>query len=190
MKHPFLITMLFLLTFISCTESIDNHKYAFITSNTYEGFSLMGLDGANEKCSKEALDNELISNEEYNQRKYKAWLSFNGIDAKNIINKDYDYYTVNGNYIGSYDDIINSNLNNPINVESNGIQEEQYSYVWTGTTYNGEYFINGDCLGWNEFKSNAFAIIGKSNQINIEWTHIQNIKAECISFYKLYCFEQ
>lgn len=183
---------------ISCSEHVDdNRRYAFITKNLYEGFLLGGVSGADEKCSQEALRVGLISQDDYINRKYKAWISTEKENAKDRINglneegTGLDYYTTNEIFIGNYLDIIKSNLKNPINIEPDGKPEENFmSYVWTGTKENGVILdINYDCNDWNLFNENSTTgLAGSSNSINHNWTYTESPK-NCIAEYKLYCFE-
>jgi hypothetical protein len=183
---------------LSCSETeTDNKRYVFITKNLYEGFLLGGIYGADEKCSQEALRIGLISQEEYTDRKYKAWISTDNENAKDRIlgiNNEgmrIKYYTLDGKLVGDYTNIITSNLLNPINVEPDGLKEENFmSYVWTGTKDDG-VFLNPlyDCNNWDNFDENSYTgLSGASNAKDHNWTFTESPK-NCIAEYKLYCFE-
>lgn len=86
LKNPLSKLPFCIFIFTACGEpEQDTRKNIFITVNSYEGFSIGGLYGADEICSSDALEAGLISVQEYQDRKYVAWLSSNGINAKDRI---------------------------------------------------------------------------------------------------------
>lgn len=189
--------LLIFLCFACIDDENNNKRYVFITKNLYEGFLIGGTYGADEKCSQEALRVNLITKDEYINRKYKAWISTDKENAKDRVlgfNEEgirLKYYTINNIFIGTYTDILSSSLKNPINIEPDGQQEENFmSYVWTGTTQEGIVLDPlYDCNNWNNFDENSYkGLSGASNAVNHNWTFTESPK-NCIAEYKLYCFE-
>ncbi len=150
----------------------------FVTSKLYqgdlrEGDDILGLHGADLKCTRLAYASELIY-----PRNYKAFIGMGAGDCENIagcrVNLTGPYILVDGTLIASYIDELAAGYYSaheaPINLDENG--QIQEVYVWTGTDSDGGSW--DDCLNWESARRNYeyMGIAGHSAYKDDRWTEI------------------
>lgn len=181
----------------------DNRKTIFITQDSYfvgeEGYpSFIGRNEADTICSAEAFIAHLITEEEYRNRKYKAWLSaypFKIIDEIEYANSEgsyFEYYTPDDNYIGTIQDLINGSLSHTVSVTAlgetllNNQSSTLYTSAWTGIRENG-INLELNCQDWKSGGVDFFTIVGDINSTFYLWNYAEEL--DCSGRHYLYCIE-
>jgi hypothetical protein len=174
-------------------------KLAFLSSETYSGGDLDGVEGADIKCQTLAEMAEFD-----NAIGYKAWLS----DGQHNPDKDFTkaadlpFVRPDGVRIANnWDDLV---LNGPaegIIVTEKG-EPLQGEYVWTSTTPSGKLFDAAmTCQTWSSSSALDKGWVGLSGVDKVlqktewetwvaerQWTN--HSSRSCILVYRLYCIEQ
>ena len=175
--------------FDSCSNDCLNNRAAFLTTDFVGFANFGGIEVADEFCQVEAKIFEL-------KGLYKAWLSDDNFETSPLFRFDSEdfqgWYRSLDSKTGiakGWNDLIDGELTEPINVQSNG-SIDNTSLVWTATNFDGTRNINGSCGNWNGIQTGPTfnVMIGDPIFSNEKWT--ENIEScnDGISK-KLYCFQ-
>lgn len=156
----------------------------FISSETYQGFNLGGLYGADQRCRSLAAKAALLRPETF-----RAWLSTPTMSAADRLSHSRGRYTlVNGLVIANdWASLTSGSLLNTITVDEHS--QSQDSRVWTGTLADGQPAVGSEfCGDWDDNSGLLlFGGAGRSLAADSGWTFF--VQEECGSQYRLYCFE-
>jgi hypothetical protein len=168
---------------------IQELKRVFVTSTTHNG-NLGGFAGADIICNNCASAAGLEGD-------FKAWLGDcqTGPVDNFVIDTSVIYTLVNGEFVGTWSDLIESNLKNPISVTEFG--DTVTGLVWTGV-YSGGTFREDSawqncCNNWKTKSAGYHGAIGDASQTDGDWTYETTLRyyiEPCSNKYRLYCFEQ
>ena len=167
-----------------CQECASD-SIVFITSETYQGFALGGLYGADQRCqslaAKAGLERFLT---------FKAWLSTPAMPASDrLLHSRGRYVLVNGLVVAqNWDALTSGPLENAIMVDESSMTRN--TVVWTGTLASGQPAPGSDfCGNWDDnsglLKLGGF---GLSASTDATWSHFGD--EGCDSKIHLYCVEQ
>jgi len=157
----------------------------FITSESYKGYALDGLYGADQRCRSLAAKANL-------QRPltFRAWLSTPAMAAADrLLHSRGRYVLTNGIVIAqNWDELISGALQNPIIVDENSQTNE--IFVWTGTLPDGQPALGSDfCGGWQEqMDFMMFGGMGVSIATDTTWSFFD--QGYCGGNNSIYCVEQ
>jgi hypothetical protein len=173
-------------------------KLAFLSSVSYKGGELGGVEGADLKCQNLATLAKFD-----NAGNFKAWLS----DALHSPSKGFTH-TDNMPYVrpdgvriaDDWDDLILSGPGDGISVTETG-ETMPSKGVWTGTAPNGELHPDTlTCKSWTSLAAVDKGIRGLSTIANKQepaWTQwiegkqwTNHSAMNCLNTYQIYCFEQ
>jgi cysteine-rich repeat protein len=167
-----------------CQECAKD-SIVFVTSELYQGFSLEGLYGADQRCRSLADKADLARH-----LTFKAWLSSSKESANaRLIHSKGRYVLVNGLVVAqNWSGLTSGILINPIMVDE--ISQSRDDAVWTGTLSSGEAALDDEfCEDWDDDSGLLkFAGIGFSSSIDATWSFFE--PAPCDSQLRLYCIEQ
>lgn len=157
----------------------------FITSETYQGFALGGLYGADQRCqslaAKAGLSNPLT---------FKAWLSTPGMSAsERLLHSRGRYVLANGLVVAqSWEALTSGTIENPIMVDEHS--ETQDTLAWTGTLATGEPALGSEfCEDWDDNSGLLkYGGVGVSASSDSTWSFFD--QGPCGSELRLYCVEQ
>jgi hypothetical protein len=159
-------------------------KRVFVTSNKHKG-DMGGIAKADTICNNRASAAGLDGT-------FKAWLG-DGVTGPvdNFAINDYWVYTlVNGEAVGTWSDLVNNTLKNPISVTEFGVMVT--GKVWTGVDGGATRFDwDSTCDGWTT--KAVHGAHGDSSKTDQSWTYEDpSVYAPIMCFKKLrlYCFEQ
>jgi hypothetical protein len=178
--------------------SVLGDKHMFVTSETYQGGLLGGLDGADAKCADRAHAAGLIG-------RYKAWLSdAHASAATRLTHSSGTYSLLDGTLVAaSWGDLVRTNLEHAIDLdelhhvysppETCGIVGG-IAAVWTGTVADGSYTLGPgtECGGWTELQHDGFygnGLAGNAHASDSHWTD-SLCSPTCTDHAALYCIEQ
>jgi len=168
----------------SCEEQKTQFS-AFLSSRQYDG-NLGGVSSADKECQ-DMADAAGLSGS------FKAWLSDSTIDAKDRFNtKNLPYYRVDGIKVADdFNNLIDGNIDNPIDVDENGITIPWSSVgVMTGTTNYG--VLDTDyttCDDWTSSESNLVHTMGDFKDPEL-WSKYLISSVSCSNNEeRIYCFE-
>lgn len=115
-----------------------------------------------------------------------AWLSDDTTNARDRLIGDRVWQLVDGTVIAdSRSDLLDSNLDNPINLSEFGVARN--TFAWTGTTTFGQG-ASDNCGNWSG-GSGVYGICGRTLADNAEWTdYLRDSECNSIAL-SLYCFE-
>ena len=157
----------------------------FITSESYQGYALDGLYGADQRCRSLAAKANL-------QRPltFRAWLSTPSMPAADrLLHSRGRYILTNGLVVAqNWDALTAGPLQNPIVVDENSQTKE--TYVWTGSLRDGQPALGSDFCGeWLEdMDFLQFGGEGRSLETDEKWSFVdQEFRG---SENSLYCVEQ
>lgn len=157
----------------------------FISSETYQGFALGGLDGADQRCQSLAAKAGLAS-----PLTFKAWLSTPAMPAaQRLLHSGGRYVMVNGLVIAqSWEALTSGTIENPIMVDEHS--ETQDTLVWTGTLATGEPALGSEfCEDWDDDSGLLkYGGVGLSASSDSTWSFFD--QGPCGSELRLYCVEQ
>ena len=166
-----------------CKECASD-SIVFISSETYQGFSLGGLYGADQRCRSLAAKAGLLRPETF-----LAWLSTPTMSAADRLLHSRGRYTlVNGLVIATdWASLTAGSLLNTITVDENS--QSQDTHVWTGTLANGQPAVGSEfCGDWDD--NSGFLIhggAGRSLAADSGWSFFD--QEGCDAEFRLYCFE-
>jgi hypothetical protein len=162
-------------------------RIVFISSESFHGYELNGLAGADARCRGLATLAKLP-----NAATYRAWLSDSQTSAsERMVHGLGRYVLVNGLVVAkSWKDLVDGSLVNPINVTEESLMKKDV--VWTSTLPDGSKQLGADfCADWQEgFGHEAY--VGWSDDVTL-WTQLPPSDANpsvCDGDQSLYCFEQ
>ena len=156
----------------------------FVSSEVYQGFTLGGLFGADQKCRSLAAKAGLLG-----FATYRAWLSTASESvADRLLHSRGRYKLVNGLVVAmDWDALTSGALQNPIVV--NEYSQTQDLPVWTGTLASGQPALGSEfCGDWSDNGGLKFGGVGLSSSTNAMWSFYD--KAECGAEIPIYCVEQ
>lgn len=166
-----------------CQECAKD-SIVFVSSEYYQGYTLQGLYGADQRCRSLAglasLPNHLT---------FKAWLSTPTTPAaERLIHSKGRYVLVNGIVVAqNWDSLISGTLEHPIIVDETSQTKDDP--VWTGTLFNGEPALGSEfCDNWEESGVFELAGVGSSMSVDAYWSFFDH--GPCGSEARLYCIEQ
>jgi len=156
----------------------------FISSETYQGYNLGGLYGADQRCRSLAAKAGLLRPETF-----RAWLSTPTMSAADRLSHSRGRYTlVNGLVIANdWASLTSGSLLNTITADENS--QSQDTRVWTGTLADGQPAVGSEfCGDWDDDSGLLlFGGAGRSLAADSGWSFFD--QSECGSQYRLYCFE-
>lgn len=166
-----------------CKECASD-SIVFISSETYQGFDLGGLYGADQRCRSLAAKSGLLRPETF-----RAWLSTPSMSAEGRLSHSRGRYKlVNGLVIAKdWASLTSGGLSNTITVDENS--QSQDTRVWTGTLADGQPAVGSDfCGDWDDDSGLLlFGGAGRSLAADSGWSFFA--QSECGALYRLYCFE-
>ncbi|MFN7938779.1 MAG: DNRLRE domain-containing protein [Bryobacteraceae bacterium] len=170
-------------------------KTVFVTAGTFAA-NFGSLEAADAICQNEANQNGLSG-------KYKAWLSStrppgpipppNGWKWLLTVKERFTptiapYRLVNGTVIAyNFADLLDGQLEAPINRMANGQEVPSPHYVWTGTTAGGDS-TGQNCYGWSSTLSMDTAVAGFAGFAVSQWS--MSAVVRCNESLRFYCMEQ
>lgn len=166
-----------------CKEC-SKDSIVFITSETYQGFNLGGLYGADQRCRSLAAKAGLLRPETF-----MAWLSTPTMSAADRLKHSRGRYTlVNGLVIANdWASLTSGSLMITITVDENS--QSQDTRVWTGTLADGEPAVGSEfCGDWDDDSGLLiYGGAGRSLAADSGWSFFA--QDGCDEQYRLYCFE-
>jgi hypothetical protein len=159
-------------------------KTVFVTSQTFNG-NLGGLGGADAKCQELADSSSIVTGT------YKAWLSTEGLDARDRMEQNPGPYRLsNGALVAlSWDDFVDGSHSSPIHRTEEGVPPSSGNTVWTATTPEGTLTdFAGTCADWTDSEAYGAANMGLFYFQDTNWTQASG--SVCSSSKRLYCIEQ
>jgi len=166
-----------------CQECAKD-SIVFVSSEYYQGYTLQGLYGADQRCrslaGKAGLPNHLS---------YMAWLSTPTTPAvERLLHSKGRYVLVNGLVVAQdWDALISGALENPIIVDE--MSQTKDDAVWTGTLFTGEPALGSEfCDDWEDSGAFEQAGVGSSMSVDANWSFFDY--EPCGSEARLYCIEQ
>ena len=158
-------------------------RRVFASSVEYQGFTLDGLYGADQRCRMLAAIAKLP-----NFLTYRAWLSdSNTAAADRLVHSKGRYILVNGLVVAQdWDALISGTLENAINVTESS--EVAGGLAWTGSFPNGQpAFGSSFCEDWDGEDDLQLGGAGVCSQTDAFWSFFEQY--DCGSNLSLYCFE-
>jgi len=157
----------------------------FVSSESYQGFALGGLHGADQRCRSLAAKAGLQRFETF-----QAWLSIPTMAAADrLLHSRGRYKLVNGLVVAqNWDDLTSGALQNPIIVDE--YSQTQEVFAWTGTLADGQPALGSEFCGEWDDDSGLLMFGGEGLSINDDsaWSFFD--QGECGSENRLYCVEQ
>ena len=118
---------------------------------------------------------------------WSAWLSTGTTDAEDRIIDAAKYVLVDGTVIADdKDDLLDGNLDAPIQVNEFGVTVLSDFEVWTGTDADGTNSAVGNCDDWIRNGSRDSGQSGRADAMGPTWTAAG--EEDCDLFNRLYCF--
>jgi len=173
---------------LACMTTCVRPRLAFLTSEQFFPADLHGLDGADNRCRKAALDANIPDS-----MNFKAILSDSTTSAADRLHHSRGpYRLVNGLQVArDFDALMNEILDNPLATTELGT--EGYPGAWSGTQPGGGAAPGSHCKDWSSDSFNDFGSYGRSTAVDAEWLEISNEivnPSECERQFALYCLEQ
>jgi hypothetical protein len=161
---------------------IQKTKLVFVTSNKHKG-DMGGIAKADTICNNRASAAGLDGT-------FKAWLG-DGVTGPvdNFINTSSVYSLVNGQFVGTWSDLVNNTLKNPISVTEFG-DTVASGVVWTGVVGGATLtWSSNTCDGWTtKIDTGAHGDVSQT-----DWRWSRDVEGKiyiCSTSLRLYCFEQ
>jgi len=156
----------------------------FISSETYQGYSLGGLYGADQRCRSLAAKAGLLRPETF-----LAWLSTPMMAAADRLSHSRGRYVLVNGLVIAHDwaSLTSGSLSNTITVDENS--QSQDTRVWTGTLADGQPAVGSEfCGDWDDDSGLLiFGGAGRSLAADSGWSFFA--QDACLAQYRLYCFE-
>lgn len=155
----------------------------FVTSQSYQGGKLNGLDGATQRCRMLAAIAGLDRFETF-----LPWLSDqSSAAADRLLHSRGRYVLVNGLVVADdWDQLTSGALQHPIDVDENS--QTKKAGVWTGTLPNGQISPGTQCGDWTDQANGQTGGWGVSSEATAYWSFVES--TDCGDFRPLYCVEQ
>ncbi|MBI4141977.1 DUF4215 domain-containing protein [Candidatus Woesearchaeota archaeon] len=166
----------------SCT--IEPYYKVFTTLQKYPA-NFGGLSEFDNKCVISAQAIGFSSN-----AKWKAWISDSTTEAKERVynSLDYSYRRVDGKIVANnWADLIDSSLDNPMNLTETGTILTPFDSSWTGTLANGTKDTS-NCINWTTTSGSIYGRVGSVGSTQSPWTG--GAAGSCNLTHHIYCFEQ
>ena len=171
-----------------CDDACVRDRLVFITNKELTPNWIVGLDGADLECRKEALAAGLDAP----NNKFMAWISdSNTSPADRFWRSTGRYVLITGEVVAeNWDDLTDGTLAHGIDRAADG----SYFYetpVWTATHPDGQSFDDGNhCQNWSTNDADLKGRFGLSGYADTWWTDVDDILVGCGAAAALYCFEQ
>ncbi len=175
---------------LGCDNSNDDappappitHVKVFLSSQSFAGDSLPGLDGADTRCTRAANDQGQTGT-------WTAWLSDNTANAVDrIFDGGVPYQTLDGTVVANnLADLTDGTLAAAIVIDEMGNTVGSDFQVWSATDPDGIYRGQGTCVNWADSTPGLDAGIGIAGQTDATWTK-EGGSNPCDTFNRLYCF--
>ena len=174
---------------LGCDNSNDpappptGHVKVFVSSQTFAGSSLRGLDGADEFCRRAA-------DAQGQTGTWTAWLSDNTANAVDRIldSGGRPYQTIDGTVVANdIADLTDGTLAAAIVIDEMGNTVSSDFDVWSATDTDGTYKGQGTCVNWDDSSPGLVAGIGIAGQTDATWTNAGGGQS-CDTFNRIYCF--
>ena len=173
--------------FVSCSDARAGQLVGllkgwmvFVSKTASYYGDLGGLSGADDEC------NILAGNANLNGT-FIAWLSNETINAKDRIEEGVFFLFDNTKLANSKDELLNSTLLTPINIDQEGGLITGGFPVWTGTNEFGNLIENQHCNNWVSQSVELSGIRGYTNRSDIKWTNW--LTETCDDDQRIYCFQ-
>lgn len=174
----------------ACTSTCARPRLAFLTSALYNGGDIHGLEGADNRCRKAALDANLP--EPVN---FKALLSDSITSAADRLHHSRGpYRLVNGLQVArDWEALMHESLEHPLDTTELGTKG--VPAVWTGTGPGGVAVVDTNhCEDWNSMSFNDYGSWGDPTYVDSGWwldepNPVVN-PTDCATQQALYCLEQ
>lgn len=152
----------------------------FVTKDTYSG-DLGGLTGADLKCAEAGRG--------LRSAPFFAWVSTSeGSPDTSFPKQSIPYYRVDGTKIADdWDDLTDTNLQNPINIDEDGNTLPAGSRTWTSTNDLEGVALSPNCSDHTSASSAVQGVIGDVSTTTGAWSAEGN--RDCNLEFHLYCFE-
>jgi hypothetical protein len=161
----------------------------FVTSRTYQGQSLGGLEGADAICQDRANDAGLGGT-------FKAWLSTGEVSAVDrLAHSDVPYVLADGTtqVAANWADLVDGIDHAIDQTEWGAFVGNNFGYVLTNTSSNGTSQGAYDCYDWTgNYAEPQFppSLVGYTGYLSTWSEYDTGPSAYCDSDLHLYCFEQ
>lgn len=188
---------------INCNNSCYKDRYVFLTSSSYKGYDIGGIEGANNICNNLAKKAGLFNDLEISRKPMIAWISDTNHGVTDFAKFGKGRYVLpSANFDNiliaeSFTEILTGEkLNHSINHDENGF-ELLGETVWTNTKTNGEIYDSnqiGTCNDWSvpcQQNDECLGFVGRADSIDSSWTEIQppDNASDCNLPSHLYCIE-
>lgn len=171
---------------VETTDGVASNEHRiFVSSGTYTGSEVNGINGADSICESLAEDAGL-------ERDYQAIISTTGSAANDRLSFSGAIYLISGSTIknlvassgsslwGSED----ANLLNRVDRDENG--DSVSGSVWTGTDSEGGSQPSNTCDEWTSTANDGW--VGSTDNFNSQW--LEDTPESCTSSYHIYCVSQ
>lgn len=186
----------------NCDGDVDpGFKYIFVTSTLHTGdiTTSAPITTTDPLIAADAICQNLANNATIPlPGTYAAWLSTSSVDALNRVTDDagntFKYVLADPGTLVSdgFAGIIDSEINNEINVDESGVIDlAKPSEVWTGTGENGQHNSLNNCLDWTSAGSAEDGFYGENVAADNDggrWT--QRSFGFCDVERPFYCFQK
>ena len=170
-----------------CNNQCIRDRLVFVTNKELGPHNIVGLDGADLECRKQALAVGLDAP----SGKFKAWLSdSNTSPADRFWRSSGRYVLITGEVVAeSWDDLTDGTLAHGIDRNPDGALFYERP-VWTATAPDGQSLGDGNhCQNWSTNDADTFGRIGASGYTDALWSVLDDLII-CGVGAALYCFEQ
>lgn len=159
-------------------------RIAFVSASPIAINPQLGMEALDQFCMSQAAD-------DFPNTQFVAWLSVHAPGAPHVNAQDRiinaEWYRPDGLRIAqSKTDLLDSQLDNPINVKADG-NPLGTEAVWTGTQESGNDSPY-DCEGWLSDDATSSATLGSSGEKDGDWSHA--VVGDCNASHHVYCFEE
>jgi hypothetical protein len=174
---------------VTCTMDCARPRLAFLTSETFSGEDIKGLEGADTRCRLAAAD---AGRPDY--LNFKAILSDSTTSAAERLHHGRGpYRLINGLQIArDFDALMNEPLENFFDTTELGT--DGYNGAWTGTAPGGEAVAgSGHCEDWHSGSLQVQGSWGSPTELDGQWLEVANELVNpsgCVDSLALYCLEQ
>jgi hypothetical protein len=164
-------------------------KRVFVTSVPFAA-TLSGIAAADDFCN-------LVAGSARLDGTFKAWLSTpNSIPAQGF-SKLGAYVRTDGVTVAdSWADLIDGQLDAPINVDQNGVPLSSLeacgatTAVWSATTADGLFAGSPNCSNWTTSMIGTSGRVGDAYATDAKWTNIGDCFVNCAEPLAIYCIQQ
>jgi hypothetical protein len=172
----------------TCNGAVDCERVVFVTSQTFRGFQVQGMSGADGLCDSLAASSK---NARVKGRSYVAWLSdWIASPSIRMTHGTKPYVRPDGKKIADSFAELTSGTTLGVAIAIDEQDKVQQGAVWTGTTASGEG-SGPTCEGW--WTQEADGAQGDITSSAVKWTArsgpARDARCEDSSA-RLYCFER